>query len=147
MKVSRRKFLAATPLAIGVFLPASGLAFGKMASLFGFKSDSGDTLAQLTWDSFYPYITTNFEFIDVDGNSVDLELTKMDDTRPRSYKPRGNGDECFALTFSGPLRKPLTQEVYSVEHFALGSFSLLITVLESKNRRQYYEAVINRIVG
>lgn len=147
MKVTRRKFLAATPLALGLSLPVNGLAFGKTASLLGFKSDGGDTLAQLTWNSFYPYITTNFSFRDADGNAVDLLLTQMDDTRPRNYKPRGNGDECFALTFSGPLRKPLKQDVYSVEHFALGSFSLLITVLESKNRRHYYEAVINRIVG
>lgn len=147
MKVSRRKFLAATPLALGAILPTSGLAFGKAASVFGFKTDGGDVLSRLTWDSFYPYITTNFRFSGADGNTVDLLLTRMDDTRPRGYQPSGNGDECFALTFSGPLRKSLRQEVYSVEHFALGSFKLLITVLESKNRRNYYEAVINRIVG
>lgn len=147
MKVSRREFLAATPLALGASLPISGLAFGKTTSLLGVEGDGGDALARLTWDSFYPYITTNFAFRDADGKSVELQLTRMDDARPRNYKPRGDGDECFALTFSGPLRKPLIQDVYSVEHFGLGRFSLLITVLESKNRRNYYEAVINRIVG
>lgn len=147
MKVSRRKFLAATPLAIGALLPVKGLAFGKTGSLLGFKTDGGDPLARLTWDRFYPYITTNFTFRETDGNAVDLQLTRMDDTRPRGYVPRGNGDECFALTFSGPLRNPLKQDVFTVEHFALGTFTLLITVLGTKNKRSYYEAVINRIVG
>lgn len=147
MKVSRRKFLAATPLALGLSLPVKGLALGKTASLLGFRSEAGDMLAQLTWESFYPYVTTNFTFRDAEGNAVDLVLTRMDDTRPRDYKPRGDGDECFALTFSGPLRRPLGQDVYSVEHFALGDFRLMITVLETRNRRNYYEAVINRIVG
>jgi hypothetical protein len=147
MKVSRRKFLAATPLAIGAVLPFRGFAFGKTASLLDVTTIDDDPLARLTWDSFVPYVTTNFRFTDADGNAVDLQLARMDDTRPRGYVPRGTGDECFALTFSGPLRRTLVQDVYSVEHFALGSFSLLITVLGSRNRRNYYEAVINRIVG
>lgn len=147
MKVSRREFLAATPLALGASLPISGLAFSKTASLLGFGTYGGDPLARLTWDSFYPYTTSNFTFRDADGDVVNLQLARMEDTRPRDYKPRDDGDECFALTFSGPLRKPLIQDVYSVEHFALGRFSLLITVLGRKNGRNQYEAVINRIVG
>lgn len=147
MKVSRRKFLAATSLAIGAILPTRALALGSAPLSVAMNADGGDALSLLGWDSFYPYITTTFEFRDAEDNAVDLQLARMDDTRPRNYKPRGDGDECFALTFSGPLRKPLKQDVYSVEHFALGRFSLLITVLESKNRRNHYEAVINRIVG
>ena len=147
MKVSRRKFLAATPLAIGAFLPIRGLADGKMAPLLDFTTKDGDSLARLTWDSFYPYITTNFTFRDAKGNPVDLQLTQMKDTRPLGYKSRGNGDECFALTFSGSQRRPLKQDVFTVEHFALGRFSLLITVIGTKNRRMLYEAIINRIVG
>lgn len=147
MKISRRKFLAATPLALGAVLPLNGLGLGRGLSKSQPETDDGDTLYRLTWDSFYPYITTSFEFRDEGGNAVDLQLVQMDDTRPRGYNPRGKGDECFALTFSGPLRKPLKQDVYTVEHFALGSFSLLITVLGSINKRHYYEAVINRIVG
>lgn len=147
MKVSRRKFLAATPLAVAAVLPVRGVGLTGLSPILSYKTDGGDPLARLTWDSFYPYITTNFRFSGADGNAVDVQLTQMDDTRPRDYKPRGDGEECFALTFSGPLRRPLKQDVYSVEHFALGGFNLLITVLGSKNRRNYYEAVINRIVG
>lgn len=146
MKVSRRKFLAATPLAIGLSLPVKGLALGKTVAFMGLKDD-GDSLARLTWDSFYPYITTDFTFCDAGGNSVDLKLTQMEDTRPRGYEPKGNGEECFTLTFDGPLRQRLKQDVYSVEHFALGSFTLLITSQGSRNKRNFYEAVINRITG
>lgn len=141
MKVSRREFLATTPVVAGAMLPFKGMAFGKTTAL------DDDVLRGLTWDSFYPYINTSFTFRDETGNAVGLQLVRMDDTRPVGYKPRGNGDECFALIFSGPLKRPLKQDVFLVEHFALGNFTLLITVLESKNKRHHYEAVINRIVG
>lgn len=147
MKVSRRKFLAATPLAIGAVLPAKGLALVNSLSLPGGKTGDGDLLARLGWDSFYPYVTTNFAFSDAEGNAVDLLLTRMEDAYPRGYKPRGDGDECFSLIFSGRLSRPLTQDVYSVEHFALGSFRLFVTVLGTKDGRDHYEAVINRIRG
>lgn len=143
MKVSRRGFLAAaTPLAIAAALPIKGLALDRI--MF---SGKGDPLARLTWDSFLPYVGTDFVFSDAEGNAVDLRLERMDDTRPANYKPRGDGDECFALIFSGPRRKSLIQDTYSVGHFALGDFSLMITVLQDKNARNQYEAVINRIRG
>lgn len=147
MKVSRRKFLAATPLAFGAMLPVNGSAFGKTASILGFRNGGGDQLALLAWDSFFPYVTTNFTFRDPDGRTVELLLTQMNDTRPGGYKTRGDGDECFALVFSGPPRRPLKQGTYSVEHFALGSFTLFITELGIKNKRKHYEVIINRITG
>lgn len=147
MKVSRRKFLAATPLAVGAVLPFKGLALGKLTTSGRFGRDGSDQLARLTWDSFYPYIATNFTFVDSAGSPANLQLTKMADTRPRGYKATGPGQECFSLTFAGSLRGPLVQDVYSVEHFALGTFTLLITVVGKQDRRILYEAVINRIAG
>jgi hypothetical protein len=150
MKFSRRKFLAATPLAIGALLPFNSLANGIRLARGYFSvpgGTSGDPLSRLTWDSFYPYIETNFAFRDSGGSAVDLQLAKMADTKPRGFKPTGPGQECFAMTFSGSLRKPLVQDVYSVEHFALGSYRLLITVVGKTRTGILYEAVINRIVG
>jgi hypothetical protein len=148
MSLSRRKFLAATPLAVGAILPLKGLALNT-----GFSTekstarDAGDRLASLTWDSFYPYVTTNFAFSSEGGARTDLVLAKMTDTRPRGFVARTQGEECFSLTFRGPLRKPLVQDVYAVEHFALASFSLLVTVVGETKRGMLYEAVINRITG
>jgi hypothetical protein len=148
MSLSRRAFLAATPLAVGAILPIKGLALDTGFSTEKSSArDAGDRLADLTWDSFYPYVTTNFAFTGDDGVRADLTLTKMTDTRPRGYVAKTDGEECFSLTFRGPVRKALVQDVYAVEHFALGSFSLLITVVGQSKRGVLYEAVINRIVG
>lgn len=149
MKVSRRKFLAATTFAVGAGLPMKGLALGSLSNGDDVKidSDSGDPLARLTWDSFYPYITTNFTVRDSKGLGVNLQLTKMADTSPKGFKPNAPGQECFSLTFIGSSRTSLDQDVYPFEHFALGSFSLLITVIGRTRKNSIYEAVINRIVG
>jgi hypothetical protein len=148
MKISRRRFIAATALGVGAVLPFSGFASGKGLTTGYFSmADGSDPLYALTWDSFYPYITTNFVFRDGDGSAIDLQLTKMADTMPRGYKPTVKGEECFSLTFSGSLRRPLVQDVYSVEHFALGNFSLMITVVGQARKSFIYEAVINRIAG
>jgi hypothetical protein len=147
MRFSRRRFLATTALAAGAVLPFSGLVFGQMTASDDVFAQGGDPLSRLTWDSFYPYITTNFVFRDGDGAAVDLQLTKMTDTIPKGFKATKQGQECFSLTFGGSSRNPLVQDVYSVEHFALGGFSLLITVVGRTRKSYVYEAVINRIVG
>ena len=147
MRFCRRKFLATTTLAAGAVLPFGGVSLGQMTASDDVVAASGDPLSRLTWDSFYPYITTKFVFRDSKGSAVDLQLTEMADTSPKGFKATKRGEECFSLTFSGSARTPLVQDVYTVEHFALGSFSLLITVAGRTRKNSTYEAVINRIVG
>ena len=150
MKLSRRKFIsAAAPLAIAAAMPLSSLAIGIQKGQLSPLSipDNVDPLSRLTWSSFAPYIGTNFTFRSNSGAVQTLALARMDDTRPINFQPTSPDQECFALTFTGSTRSQFVQDVYAVEHFALGSFSLLITVLGTKNRRKLYEAVINRIVG
>lgn len=148
MSLSRRDFLAVTPLAVGAILPAKGLAVDSGRSTEKLSSlDADDTLSRLTWDSFYPYVTTSFTFRSDSGAAANLTLTKMADTRPPGFVARNVGEECFALTFLGPTKRALVQSVYQVEHFALGRFALLITVVGKTKRGTLYEAVINRIAG
>ncbi len=150
MKISRRKFLAATPVAVGIVLQFKGVALGKVSGkgLFPVPAAAGDDpLFRLTWDSFYPYVMTNFTFGDGTGSTVDLQLTKMLDTKPAGFETKLPGQECFSLTFRGPARRALVQDVYAVDHFALGSFALLITVIGKARKGILYEAVINRIAG
>ena len=55
--------------------------------------------------------------------------------------------EAFTLTFRAEPRG-LQQETYTIEHGKLGTFSLLIVPIVSKDKNaQYYEAVINRLHG
>ena len=147
MKISRRKFLEATPLAVGAALQLKGLALGQGPG----KQPLGggytiDRLSQLSWASFYPYIYTDFSFTGKERRDIALKLTAMADTRPADFKAAA-GQECFTMTFSGPLNRPLTQDTYSVSHFALGNFRLFITDGERGRKNSIYTAVINRIVG
>lgn len=147
MSISRRKFLAAAPLAVGAILPVRSLALDAVLSKEkGGARAAGDALSHLPWDSFYPYVTTDFSFT-AEGTTAALTLSKMTDTRPSGYAARAEGQECFALTFVGPSRRPLAENTYQVEHFALGTFALFITVVGKTKRGVLYEAVINRIVG
>jgi hypothetical protein len=146
MSLSRRKFLAATPLAVGAILPIKGLALDSLSAARSAASRLEEQLSRLTWDSFYPYITTNFAFSG-NGATTDLTLTKMADTRPQGFRATGPGQECFSLTFLSPGKRALVQDVFQVEHFALGRFDLFITVVGKAKRGTLYEAVINRIAG
>lgn len=148
MKITRRKFLGAAPLAVGAALQLKGTAVGQ-ASLKRQRGVSGtnDPLSYLTWASFYPYIYTSFTFTNKDGRNVPLSLTAMTDTKPADFKAAFAGEECFTMTFSGPANRLLTQDTYSVSHFALGNFSLFITDGDKGKRNSSYTAVINRIVS
>ncbi len=150
MKISRRKFLGGAPIAVlssGLILE---LANSVTAQKFGTerieKFDiSKDALSKLNLASFLPYVTTDFAFRSESGRIVYLQLAKMDDVKannPRLGKMKG---ENFSLSFVGSLKQQLTQDVYQVEHFALGSFTLLISVVGRNKRGWLYEAIINRL--
>ena len=65
MKISRRKFVAAAPLAAGVLLTAGRPALAQLET-------GGSAGAELySWDSFYPYVTTPFTFRDEAGEPVE----------------------------------------------------------------------------
>jgi hypothetical protein len=144
MNVSRRKFLAAAPIAAAAILQFKGVGFGQSVSRDRPSVIGQDALSRLTWDSFYPYITTDFTF-GVGQNAVRMTLTGMTDTRPNGVRVR-KGQECFVMKFQGPYYQPLTQGIYQVNHFALGDFDLFITDGGRVGKKRYYVAVINRVV-
>lgn len=149
MKITRRNFLAAAPLAAGAILQFSGLAAGQSSrkGLFAIPDGPGsDALARLNWDSFYQYVHTDFTF-GQGGNAVRMTLTGMADTKPEGFTAKSRGQECFVMKFQGPSNQPLKQGTYKVNHFALGDFDLFITDGGRVKRNQYYIAVINRIVS
>ncbi len=147
MKITRRTFLEAAPAAIGaVVLSGNVIGQKKDRAVATVVTDKADALSHLTWDSFYPYINTEFAFRRSDGTAVTLRLTNMEDSKPARSKP-DLGQECFILTFTGPGTCPFDQDVYAVDHFALGSFDLFITAGLRSRRSATYGAVINRITN
>jgi ABC-type antimicrobial peptide transport system permease subunit len=148
MKISRRNFVAAAPFAAGAVLELSGVGFGQMTAR-GFGGKAGwrytDSLSRLTWSSFIGYVGTGFAFSDATGRTVKLVLKEMIDLKPPGFVQGSAFEDRFSMTFVGSVKEPLQQDVYSVEHFALGSFNLMITYSGKTGRRAFYEAVINRI--
>lgn len=147
MKISRRNFLAAAPLAIGAILQFNGTTLGQSAGrgLFAIPKGAADGLSRLSWSSFYPFQYTDFTF-GHGGNAVSLKLIGMKDTKPEGMRV-GKGQECFVLRFQGPFDRPLPQGTYEVNHFNLGDFDLFITDGGRVKRDQTYIAVVNRIVS
>ncbi len=146
MHISRRKFLAAAPLAAGAILQIKGHVGDSISGndLSPVTAVRGDALSNLTWDSFYPFINTDFSF-GHGGNMVSLKLVDMVDSKPKGFVSV-RGQECFILKFQGPYHQPLLERTYDVDHFNLGNFDLFITDGGKVGRVQYYLAVINRIV-
>ena len=138
MNISRRKFLGAAPVLTGAVL-------SLRTSLFGQSAAGSDALSELNWDSFYPFIGTDFTF-GRGGNAASLKLISMRESAPEGTKG-ANQKKCFVMRFQGPYDNVLTQNTYSVNHFNLGDFDLFITDGGTKGREQYYTAVINRLIS
>lgn len=138
MKISRRNFIAAAPVAVTVVSQMNGIALGQPLRQV-------DRLAKMTSAVFLPYVGTNFTFRGSDGGAVVLRLADVDIRTPAGYVPAGRGEECFALRFAGPAGQPLTQNTYEVDHFAFRSFSLFITENGGIEGERFYDAVFNRL--
>ena len=154
MKVSRRNFIKAAPLTV----MAAGLISQNKVSIFAQtgtgnslfpipNTTQSDPLCRLTSASLTPYLYTYFSFVSADGGSVNLRLERIEDSRPAAIRSLGEdpAHECLSLKFSGPVRSPLQQDTYAVQHSVFGSFDLLITTMGGNGRRLFYEAIINRM--
>ena len=140
---TRRKFIG-TAVVAGALAVSSGSAVGQIASI---KTDVAgrDALSKLSWDTFLPFVNTDFTF--GEGlNAVTLRLVDMKDSRPLGGKARSVGQENFVLKFTGPGRSPLKDGTYQVNHFNLGDFDLFITANGHQGRLNVYTAVINRVM-
>ena len=73
MKLSRRKFLAAAPLVAGVLTQFNRNTYGQGPAAITSTELEVDELARLSWDSFYPFINTDFTF-GAGYNAVSLKL-------------------------------------------------------------------------
>jgi hypothetical protein len=147
MKISRRKFIAAGGLAAAAAVLAGSVP-GQGYKGAGLSAPaSTDALSRLTWDSFYPYQTTDFTFTGGDGRITVLRLASMADLSPAGFKPKTKGEECFTLVFTGKAKQTLSDGTYTVGHFALGQFDLFITVGGRSGKSNRYVALVNRITG
>lgn len=128
----------------------SGQSSGKRAIPL---EAQGDLLFQYKRSSFAPYLDSVFE-VSNGAMPVAVTLAEISDTglaaKPVKSKRAVVTDvvqeDRFTLLFRGPLgENALRQDVYDVDHPALGKFRLLLVpVLTPFKDAHYYEAVINR---
>lgn len=144
MRLSRRKFLGAAPVAAAAILQLNGVTFGQKAPTLPPVGDGG-ALGRMTFLTFFEKLNTEFLFLNKDGIQVPLNLYAVEDVRPLAKRQWGKGQENFVLKFLGPTRYPLKQGTYAVEHFALDKFNLFITDGRDNKDGFIYLAVINRV--
>jgi len=103
-----------------------------------------DPLNYLTKAHFEPFVDT-FVQVRTGETKIQLRLIEVRDLKREDNEKRSFRGESFSLLFEDSLQARLPQEVYPIEHFALGEFSLLLVPTGIKGNR--YEAVINRIAA
>jgi hypothetical protein len=159
MVMSRRKFLQAgsvVALVAGFPLKAAFTATGQQTSAAEPPSSSNkevagaatkaktNSLTFMTKATFDPLLNTAFVIQSRRTRPVEVTLVQVNSTGPTPDQHVA-GKECFALVFRGQQRLP--QDVYSIQHPALGKFDLLIVPVgkDKKGKNLFYEAVINRL--
>jgi hypothetical protein len=136
MTTSRRNFLRNG--AIGAL--AAGVSLG--VSKEGFAASAGSEFPELPdMAAFQAQLKTDFL---IGRSKVPIRL--VDVLKLGSKRAVGGKREAFTLTFRADPKPPLKQETYTIEHARLGTFSMLLVPIVSKDKEaRYYEAVINRL--
>jgi hypothetical protein len=105
-------------------------------------------LDQLTYARFSALVKTRFRVQADPANRIELELAEAREFPSRS---RSNAEgatlknECFSLTFNGPVSRFLEQKIYDFEHDELGAFSLFLVPIGKTQDAFQYEVVFNRL--
>jgi hypothetical protein len=151
MTITRRRFIR--NLGIGaiaaVSLTSTGIIFAQTSraadELFPLPPESlSDPLNNLTKAHFEPFVNT-FVQVRTGEKQIQLRLIEVAELKREANESRAIRGESFSLLFEDSRKRRLSQEVYIIEHFALGEFSLLLVPTGIKGNR--YEAIINRIAS
>jgi hypothetical protein len=135
MSISRRIFLKVSTIAA----VAAGMSLKPSVSILG-QDPPSDPLSNYTMATFAQYVDSVFSIRG--STSVEVTLTEVKNTLPANES--GSGRECFVLHFRGGSTA-LRQKTYTIEHAALGTFSLFVVPGgPDANGAQGYTATINR---
>jgi hypothetical protein len=152
MAISRRKFVKAGALVFlsagipSVVLGATNNKRGATASGLQSPPPHGAATGSLRFFSLAtlkPHLNSSFR-IKAESGTVRLKLAQVSDLKARNDNAHKlPGGECFSLLFVGA--KGLEQQVYTVEHSALGTFDLLLVPIGKNRGGQHYQAVFTRL--
>jgi len=138
MTTSRRNFLkngTLGALAAGVSLGITEIGFGAPA----LNATASALLPDMA--AFQAHLRTDFL---IGKSRVPIRLINV--LKVGSKQTAEGKKEAFTLTFRADPKPFLKQETYTIEHAKLGTFSMLLVPVVSKDKNaRYYEAVINRL--
>jgi hypothetical protein len=144
-KFTRRDFImgsGAALLASSIAMPALGQTRRSSGLTKLPPAYAADGLTSLAYDNFVPYIGEVMQVQASDGRSIPLRLIAAENLRERpDWHAMYKGDS-YSLTFETTRKGEIRQDVFKFEHYALGSFSLLLAPVGLTGRR--FEAIINR---
>jgi hypothetical protein len=94
-------------------------------------------LDKLTRGDFGPLLGSSFR-LEADGASLELKLIAADAAgASRSGTPR----QPFSLLFHGPHAPLLAQQIYPLEHTALGLLEIFLVPIGPDDQGQRYQAI------
>ena len=162
MLIARRRFLrigglsglalafpfgaSAATLQIHRFTAANGKKNGPGDSTKASRDSHIDSLQGLDQASFAAQLNSQFQLLRNDvPQSTQLVLAGIFDFKGanRNNTTTALTQESFSLTFRSTEAFPLVQDVYTLRHARLGTFSLLLVPGSADG--QTFEAVINRL--
>ena len=158
MSISRRKFIqasAVTLVAAGVPMASANMVLGQDGAR-GLPTITGpgqipmasqqDPVFFFTKDTFAPYVNSTFEVMGADGRRANFTLIAVDEYRPggKAASAELSRIETYSLFFTGG-KNVFGEASYTVNHPALGTFTLFIVPIVSRTT-QIYQAVISRLV-
>jgi hypothetical protein len=137
MPISRRIFIKTASVAA---IAAATIGKSTLAALA--QGGATDPLSYYTQATFTQYINSIFRLHG--SRTVEVMLEKVQDTLS-AKESRAGGRESFVLHFRGGDVQ-LSQDTYTVEHAALGTFALFLVPSGADERgTQSYVATINRL--
>jgi hypothetical protein len=157
MAISRRKFIGASVaslLVVGGPVAGLDLVFGQGRKT-GLDRDLNagdipyaaqqDPVFFFRQETFTPYVNSNFVVRGQSGRAGNFKLIGVDGPPawPKNNRPANTVTTSFSLFFTSGKRT-WPQDEYQVTHDALGTFSLLIVPIVSRNEPMY-QAVINHL--
>lgn len=145
MKISRRNFLSAVPVAGAAIMSAAHVAASQTATSDLYTARDPGSL--MSFATFARVINTEFTFWSKASRGTTVVLESVDSSLPASE--RRNGRENFVLRFAGFSEESMRQDLYTVVHPTLGKFDLFITegAYETDAGKKNYIAVINNVTS
>ena len=94
-----------------------------------------------TRDDFFRHLNTKFRVFFDGEQATEVDLTEVSELRPRGQYA------AFALVFIAPKTVPPAQNLYRIEHDALGTMELLLVPFDEYDAGFAFEALFNQKIS